>query len=118
MVGLKGAAMTFFTPGTGQYPRMFMINDKNYKLSKNIFHGAGLIWVIVMGVFTLYGIMKIDKNLLFLFLALIFVYLLLATSGPGSYSRFRIPFMSLIIVLIACGFQNFLKKIKTLKINM
>ena len=32
--------------------------------------------------------------------------------GPGSYSRFRIPFMPLIVVLISCGFQNLSNKLK------
>ena len=104
--------MTLFTPGTGQYPRMFGINHKDYSLYKNIFNSAGLIWILIMAFFAIYGIIKIDKNIIFLFLILIFAYLLLASSGPGSYSRFRIPFMPLFIVFISCGFQNFLKKIK------
>ena len=112
IVGFKGSVMTLFTPGTGQYPRMFNISGKNYKILKFFFHSIGLIWLILMGVFALYGIIKIDKNIFFLFLILIFAYLLLASSGPGSYSRFRIPFMPLIIVLISCGFQNFLKRVK------
>ncbi len=113
MVGLEGAFMTFFTPGTGQYPRMFGIKEINYKLSKIIFHVIGFIWLIVLGIFALYGIIKIDKNFIFLFLFLIFIYFLLASSGPGSYSRFRIPFMPLIIIFISSGFQNFTSKIKS-----
>lgn len=112
MVGIEGAIMTLFTPGTGQYSRMFKISGKNYEISKNILLGVGLIWVIIMASFALYGIIKMDKNIFFLIGALIFAYLLLASSGPMSYSRFRIPFMPLLIILIACGFQNFTNKIK------
>ena len=108
MVGLEGVLMTFLTPGTGQYPRMLNIKDSNYKLSKNLFNGIGFIWIIMMGLFALYGLLKIDKEILFLLFVLIFIYLILATSGPGSYSRFRIPFMPLIIVLISSGYKNFL----------
>ena len=104
--------MTFFTPGTGQYPRMLNITDKNYKISKKFFYSLGLVWLVIIGVFALYGIIKIKKNIFFLFLILFFTYLLLASSGPGSYSRFRIPFLPLIIVFISCGFQNFFKKDK------
>lgn len=112
IVGLEGAAMTFFTPGTGQYPRMLNITDKNYKISKKFFYSLGLVWLAIMGVFALHGIIKINKNIFFLFLILFFTYLLLASSGPGSYSRFRIPFLPLIIIFISCGFQNFFKKDK------
>ena len=68
VVGLEGAFMTFFTPGTGQYPRMFSIKDNNYELSKNIFNGIGFIWIIMLGLFTLYGLIKIDKDILFCYL--------------------------------------------------
>ena len=112
MVGLEGAFMTFFTPGTGQYPRMLNIRDNNYKLSKYVFNGIGFIWIIILSLFALYGLSKIDKDILFLLFLLIFLYLILASSGPGSYSRFRIPFFPLIMVLISCGFKNFLNLIK------
>jgi len=107
MVGLEGAIMTFFTPGTGQYPRMLGIKDNN-KLSKNIFNSLGFIWIIILGLFTLYGLFKIDKEILFLLIILIFIYLIITTSGPGAYSRFRIPYMPLVIVFISRGFKDFL----------
>lgn len=109
---VEGALMTLLTPGTGQYPRMFSVDDKNYKMSGIILNSIGLIWVFIMGILALYGIIKIDKNIFFIFLILILFYLLLASSGPGSYSRFRIPFMPLIVVLISCGFQNLSNKLK------
>jgi uncharacterized membrane protein YphA (DoxX/SURF4 family) len=110
MLGIEGAIMTLFTPGTGQYARMFNISEKNYDFSRNIFIGIGLIWIIIMGIFAILGIIKIDKNIFFLIVALIFLYLLVASSGPMSYSRFRIPFMPLIVILITCGFQSYRSK--------
>ena len=108
MVGLEGAIMTFLTPGTGQYPRMFSIDDRYYKLSKNLFNSAGFLWIFVFLIFASYGILKIEKEIIFLLFVLIFLYLVLASSGPGSYSRFRIPFTPLILIFISCGLQNFL----------
>ena len=115
IVGLEGAMMTLFTPGTGQYPRMFKINQKYFGISKIIFNSAGFLWIFVLSLFALYGIIKIDKNMFFLFIILIFIYLILASSSPGSYSRFRIPFMPLIIVFICCGYENFINRIKKIK---
>lgn len=115
IVGLEGAMMTLFTPGTGQYPRMFKINEEYRGISKIIFNGAGFFWLFLLCLFALYGIIKINKNILFLFIAMTFIYLLLASSSPGAYSRFRIPFMPLIIIFICCGYQKFLNKFRKIK---
>jgi len=112
LVGLEGAMMTFFTPGTGQYAKMLNISQNNYKIAETIFNFIGFIWILIMSLLTIFGVVKINKNILFISLTLIFVYLVLVSSGPGSYSRFRIPFIPIIVVFIACGFENLLKLIK------
>ena len=116
LVGLEGAMMTLFTPGTGQYAKMFNITNKNYETSKVIFNSIGFIWLAMMVFLATFGIIKIKKNIFSILLALIFLYLLLVSSGPMSYSRFRIPFIPIIVVLISCGFENLLKMIKNLRL--
>ncbi len=115
IVGLEGSLMTFFTPGTGQYARMFNVNDKNYHKIRNIFIFIGFLWIFIMSFFAILGIIKIRKNIFILLIILVFVYLLLLSSGPMSYSRFRVPFIPIIVIFISCGFQSFIKNIKTLK---
>ena len=112
LVGLEGAIMTLFTPGTGQYPRMLNIKKDNYDIYKNIFNSLGFVWLLLLSFFAIYGLIKMDKNIFYLFIVLIIMYLIIASSGPGSYSRFRIPFMPLIIIFICFGFKNFFDKIK------
>ena len=60
--------MTLFTPGTGQYPRMFNIKKENYDIYKNIFNIFGFFWLSLLSFFAIYGLIKMDKN--------IFIYLL------------------------------------------
>ena len=76
----EGVLMTFLTLVQVNTPRMLNIKDSNYKLSKNLFNGIGFIWIIMMGLFALYGLLKIDKEILFLLFVLIFIYLILAIS--------------------------------------
>ena len=106
LVGLEGAIMTLFTPGTGQYPRMLNIKKDNYDIYKNIFNSLGFVWLLLLSFFAIYGLIKMDKNIFYLFIVLIIMYLIIASSGPGSYSRFRIPFMPLIIIFICFGFKK------------
>ena len=117
LVGLEGAFMTLFSPGTGQYPSMFKISKNNYEISKFIFNFLGLFWICVMSFLAIFGAIKMNKNIFFIFLVLIFLYLIIVSSGPMSYSRFRIPFIPIIVVFIICGFENLLKKIKNLNNN-
>ena len=116
LVGLEGAMMTFFTPGTGQYAKMLNINAKNYETSKLIFNFLGITWVVLMFFLFVIGIIKIKKNFLIAFLIIVFIYLLLVSSGPMSYSRFRIPFIPIIVIFISYGFENLLKMIKNSKL--
>lgn len=51
------------------------------------------------------------------FLASIFLYLIILFSWLMSYSRFRIPFNPIIVVFISCGFENLLKIINNLRFN-
>ncbi len=111
LVGIEGAVMTFFTPGTGQYAKGLLIK-KNYSVAHNLFIFYGMFWLFVFYALSAYGFIKIKKNNLILFLVLIFAYLLLVSSGPMSYSRFRIPFLPLLVILMSSGIENILKKIK------
>lgn len=115
IVGLEGAIMIFITPGTGQYSRMFNIDEKKYQLMNYIFNTIGFIWILIMGIFTIFGFIKINKNIFSLILILFFIYLLIVSSGPMSYSRFRIPFIPILSVFIALGIEIFLKFIKKFK---
>ena len=112
-VGLEGALMTFLTPGTGQYPRMLNISEVNYQKSYYLFVIYGMIWILSLWILSVYGFVKIEKNILFIFILVIFVYLTLVSSGPHSYSRYRIPFYPLIIIFLSAGIYNLLKVLKT-----
>lgn len=111
-VGLEGAFMTFLTPGTGQYAKMLNISNKNIN---NLFIFYGILWIILLWLLFFYGAFKIEKNIHFLFLFLVFSYLILTSSGPQSYSRFRIPFNPIIIIFVSVAVENFLKKYKKFK---
>ena len=75
LVGLEGAIMTLFTPGTGQYPRMLNIKKDNYDIYKNIFNSLGFVWLLLLSFFAIYGLIKMDKNIFYLFIVLIIMYL-------------------------------------------
>ena len=111
-VGLKGALMTFLTPGTGQFPRMFDISKKNYQKSYYIFVAYGMIWILSLWFLTVYGFVKIEKNIPFLFILIFFIFLTLVSSGPHSYSRYRIPFYPVMIIFLSAGIYNLLKVFK------
>jgi len=111
LVGIEGAVMLFLTPGTGQYAKGLLIK-KNYNIAYNLFIFFGIIWLFVFYCLATYGFFKIKKSTLILFLFIIFAYLLLVSSGPMSYSRFRIPFIPILVILMSCGIENILKKIK------
>lgn len=112
-VGLEGALMTFLTPGTGQYPRMLNISEVNHQKSYYLFVIYGMIWILSLWFLSVYGFIKIEKNIFFIFVLIIFVYLTLVSSGPHSYSRYRIPFYPLIIIFLSAGIENLLKVLKT-----
>jgi hypothetical protein len=114
-VGLEGMFMTFFTPGTGQYAKMLNVSKKNYKNINNLFIFYGLLWITLVWLLFFYGVFKIEKNIYFFFLFLVLNYLILTSSGPQSYSRFRIPFNPIIIIFISVAVENFLKKYKKFK---
>jgi hypothetical protein len=114
-VVIEGAIMTFIAPGTGQYYRLFNIEKVNIDRTNTIFIIYGLFWVMLMWGLAVYGLIKIKKNIIIYFLMLIFIYLSLVSSGPMSYSRFRIPFMPIITLLVSVGFINIMKKIDKLK---
>ena len=114
LIGLKGAMMTFFSPGTGQYTRLFNIS-KNKEFANTIFIGWGLFWLFIVYTFGAYGFLKIKKNQIVIFLILMFFYLLIVSSGPQSYSRFRIPFIPIIVIFACYGLDCFLNNIKNKK---
>lgn len=114
-VGIEGAFMTLLAPGTGQYAKVLNITEKNYKNINNLFIFYGLLWIGLVWLLFFYGVFKIEKNIFFLFLFLIFIYLILTSSGPQSYSRFRIPFYSIIIIFMSVAVEDFLKKYKRFK---
>lgn len=111
LVGIEGAVMIFLTPGTGQYAKGLLIK-KNYNIAYNLFIIFGIIWLFLFYTLAAYGFFKIKKNTLIIFLIIILGYLLLVSSGPMSYSRFRIPFIPILVILMSCGIENILKKIK------
>ena len=111
-IGIKGAFMTYLAPGTGQYSRIFNINAKNYQMTNNLFVIYGMIWIIIVWIFSSYGLINIKKNVFFLILAISFIYLTLVSSGPQSYSRYRVPFYPIIAIFLSVGIQNFFEKYK------
>ena len=111
-VGIKGAFMTYLTPGTGQYSKIFNIDEKNYQMTNNLFIIYGMIWIIIVWIFSSYGFIKIEKNTFFLILAITLVYLTLVSSGPQSYSRYRVPFYPIIAIFLSVGIKNFFEKYK------
>ena len=108
-IGIKGAIMTFLSPGTGQYTKLFMINT-NQEIMYKIFLSLGFFWLFIMYTFASYGLYKINKDVLLFFIAVIFIYLILVSSGPMSYSRFRIPMTPIMLILMFCGIENAVKK--------
>ena len=115
LIGLKGAMMTFFTPGTGQYSRLFNIT-KNKDFANALFISWGLLWLFTVYFFATYGFFKIKKDQVVMVLILMFFYLLIVSSGPQSYSRFRIPFIPIIVIFASYGLDCFLNNIKNKKI--
>tara|TARA_Y100000389_G_C17452562_1_gene515880 strand:+ start:644 stop:1930 length:1287 start_codon:yes stop_codon:yes gene_type:complete len=116
-VGLEGALMTLFSPGTGQYASMLKITNNYNATAKFIFNFFGFFWLAICCFLSIFGATKIERNIFFVILVLIFLYLIIVSSGPMSYSRFRIPFIPIIVVFISCGYENLLKIIKNLKKN-
>jgi len=112
-VGIKGAFMTYLTPGTGQFSKMFNIDKKNYQIANNLFIIYGMIWILIVWIFSSYGFIKIEKNTFFLILAITLVYLTLVSSGPQSYSRYRVPFYPIIALFLSVGIKNFFEKYKS-----
>ena len=111
-VGLEGAFMTFFTPGTGQFARMLKVNEKNFQQTKYTFIILGMIWIMFIWSLSVYGFIKIQKNDFFLFLLIVLIYFVLVSSGPHSYSRYRIQFFPILVIFASVGLEKLIKNIR------
>ena len=110
LIGIEETVMNFFKPGTDQYTKNILIK-KNYAVAHNFYIFFEMTWLLIFNALATYGFIKIKKNTLILFVVLIFAYLLLVSSRLMSYSRFRIPFLPLLVILIFSGIENIFKNL-------